>query len=108
MPIARMILAGASVLCIFTSVASADPLTGRVMGINRLTNTIAIQPIQSGTVGANVQNGTAGASSTSGPTEEFKVQDGVSLENVHAEDRVTYTVAKPGGVKTITKIDRQK
>ena len=105
MPIARMILAGASALCMLTSIASADPLTGRVMGINRLTNTIAIQPIQSGTIGAN----TAGtSSSTAGPPEEFKVQDGVSLENVHAEDRVTYSVAKPNGVMTITKIDRQK
>ena len=98
MPIARMIFAGAFALCAFTSLASADPMTGRVMGINRLTSTIAIQPIQNGTVGAN----------GGGTTEEFKVQDGVSLENVHAEDRVTYSVAKPGGVKTITKIDRQK
>jgi hypothetical protein len=104
MPIARMILAGASALCMLTSIASADPLTGRVMGINRLTNTIAIQPIQNGTVGAN----TAGSSGAAGPAEEFKVQDGVSLENVHAEDRVTYSVAKPNGVKTVTKIDRQK
>jgi Copper binding periplasmic protein CusF len=96
--IARIVLAGASALCVLTSVASAEPLTGRVMGINRLTNTIAIQQTQDGTVGAN--GGSA--------TEEFKAQDGVSLENVHVEDRVTYSVAKSGGVKTITKIERQK
>ena len=53
MSIAKMILAGASALCVLTSVASAEPLTGRVMGINRLTNTIAIQQMQDGTVGAN-------------------------------------------------------
>ena len=97
MPIARMILAGASALFILTTAASAEPLTGRVMGINRLTNTISIQQIQDGTVGAN-----------SGGAEEFKMQDGVSLENVHVEDRVTYSVSKTGGAKTITKIDRQK
>jgi len=95
MPIAKLILASASALCILTSIASAE--TGRVTGINRLTNTISIQQIQDGTVGAN-----------SGGAEEFKMQDGVSLENVHVEDRVTYSVSKTGGAKTITKIDRQK
>jgi hypothetical protein len=99
MPIAKMILAGASALCILTSAASAESLTGRVMGINRLTNTISIQQTQDGTVGANGGGGAA---------EEFKAQDGVSLEDVHVEDRVTYSVAKSGGVKTITKLDRQK
>jgi hypothetical protein len=98
MPFAKMILAGAAALCIFTSLASAEPLTGRVMGINRLTNTIAIQQTQDGTVGAN----------GGGATEEFRAQDGVSLDNVHVEDRVTYTVSKTAGVKTITKLDRQK
>jgi hypothetical protein len=97
MSCAKMILAGASALCLFTSVAAAESLTGRVMGINRLNNTIAIQQIQDGTVGA----GAAAA-------EEFKTQDGVSLEGVHVEDRVTYTVAKSGATKTITKLDKQK
>jgi hypothetical protein len=97
MPIAKMILAGASALCMLTSVASAETLTGRVMGINRLNNTIAIQQTQDSTIGAN-----------GGATEEFRAQDGVSLENVHVEDRVTYSVAKTGAVKTITKIERQK
>jgi hypothetical protein len=97
MPIAKMILAGASALCMLTSVASAETLTGRVMGINRLNNTIAIQQTQDSTIGAN-----------GGATEEFRAQDGLSLENVHVEDRVTCSVAKTGGVKTITKIERQK
>ncbi len=101
MPIAKMILAGASALCIFTSVASAESLTGRVMGINRLNNTIAIQQTQDGTVGAK-------GGATVGAPEEFRAQDGVSLENVHVEDRVTYSVTKTGGVKTITQIERQK
>jgi hypothetical protein len=97
MPIAKMILTCASALCVLTSVASAETLTGRVMGINRLNNTIAIQQMQDNTVGAN-----------GGGTEEFRAEDGVSLDNVHVEDRVSYSVAKTGGVKTITKIERQK
>jgi Copper binding periplasmic protein CusF len=97
MPIAKMTLAGASALCILASVASAETLTGRVMGINRLNNTIDIQQTQDNTVGAK-----------GGATEEFRTQDGVSLDDVHVEDRVTYSVAKNGGVKTITKIERQK
>jgi len=98
MPIAKkMILAGTSALCILTSVASAETLTGRVIGINRLNNTIAIQQTRDGTVGAN-----------GGGTEEFRAEDGVSLDNVHVEDRVTYSVTKTGGVNTLTKIERQK
>jgi hypothetical protein len=97
MPIAKMILAGALALCVLTSVATAETLTGRVMGINRLNNTIAIQQTQDSTVGANA-----------GATEEFRTQDGVSLDDVHVEDRVIYSVAKTGGVKTLTKIERQK
>jgi hypothetical protein len=97
MPITRTILTGVSAVFMLASVASAEPLTGRVTGINRLTNTIAIQQTQDGTVGAN-----------GGGTEEFHAQDGVSLENVHVEDRVTYSVSKAAGVKTITKLDRQK
>jgi len=33
---------------------------------------------------------------------------GALLDAVHAGDRVTYSVAETGGVKTITKLDRQK
>jgi Copper binding periplasmic protein CusF len=96
MPTAKMILAGASVLCILSSAASAETLTGRVMRINRLTNTIAIQHTKDGMVDANGDS----------PTEEFRTQDGVSLENVHVEDRVTYSVSNTDDVKTITKLER--
>jgi Cu/Ag efflux protein CusF len=67
-----------------------------ITGINRLNGTIAIQQTQSGTVGANT-----GA-------EEFKVQDASLLEPLHAGDRVTFSIAASGGVKTITTIQRQK
>jgi len=77
---------------------SGQGSAGMITGINRLTGTVAIMPVQSGTVG----------SSAIAPAEEFKVKDGALLDAVHAGDRVTYSVAETGGVKTITKLDRQK
>ena len=75
---------------------------GTITGINRLTGTVAIAPTQSGTVGSNAPT------SVPAPAEEFKVKDGALLDAVHAGDRVTYGVTDAGGVKTITKLDRQK
>jgi Cu/Ag efflux protein CusF len=73
-------------------------IEGMITKINRLNGTIAIQQTQDGTVGAN-----SGAA-----TEEFKVQDGSMLEPVHAGDKVTYSAVESGGVKTITKLEKQK
>ena len=75
----------------------AQPLSGTIVKIDRLKGTVAIRPIQNGTTGAN----------TGGAAEEFKAQGGLSLDAVHAGDRVTFSVAENGGVKTITKIDKQ-
>jgi Cu/Ag efflux protein CusF len=94
MNVAKIILAGTAVLTIIGSAALAQQaLTGTVTTIDRINRTVAIRQTQSGTVGAN---GGGGA-------EEFKAQDGLSLENVHAGDKVTFTVSETGGVKTITK-----
>jgi Cu/Ag efflux protein CusF len=73
-------------------------IEGMVTKINRLNGTIAIQQAQEGTVGAN----------TVAAAEEFKVQDGSLLESVHAGDKVTFATVESGGVKTITKLQRQK
>jgi Cu/Ag efflux protein CusF len=75
---------------------------GTITGINRLTGTVAITPTQSGTVGSNAP------ASTSAPAEQYKVKDGALLDTVHAGDRVTYSVSENAGVKTITKLDKQK
>lgn len=99
MNFAKIILASASLLTIIGSAALAEPQTGMITRIDRLNNTIAIKPIQSGTVGANATAGTA---------EEFRAQNGVSLEDVHAGDRVTYSVTETGGAKTITKLEKKK
>ena len=53
------------------------------------------QADESGTVGANT-----------GGAEQFKLQGG-SLDAWHAGDRVSYTATEAGGVKTITRIEKQ-
>jgi Cu/Ag efflux protein CusF len=82
--------------------AQQQDSAGTITGINRLTSTVAITPTESSTVGSN------GPASAPAPSEEFKVKDGALLDAVHAGDRVTYTAAETDGVKTITKLDRQK
>ena len=99
MKIAKILSAGIAALIILSSGALAQQaLTGTITGINRLNDTIAIKQTQSGTVGAN--NG--------GASEEFKVQKGQSLEDLHAGDKVTFSVTtETGGNRTITKLQRQ-
>ena len=98
MKIARIVSVGAAALFFLSSVAFAQQArTGTVTGINRLNNTVAIRQTQDGTVGAN----------TAGAAEEFKVGSGVSLETLHAGDRVSFSASGSDGSKTIVKIDRQ-
>jgi hypothetical protein len=99
MTITKIILAGAAAVTIISSAALAQQsLTGTVTKVDRINGAIAIQQEQSGTVGASI--GSAG--------EEFKAQRGVSLDDVHAGDKVTVSTAETGGVKTITKIEKPK
>jgi Cu/Ag efflux protein CusF len=98
MKIVKFVLAGTVVLTIAGSAALAQQaLTGVLTKIDRIHGVVAIQRTQSGTVGAN----------NSGGGEEFKVQDGVALDDVHAGDRVSYSVTEAGGIKTVTKLGRQ-
>ena len=92
-----IILAGTAVV-MFGSVALAqEALTGTVTQIDRISRTVAIQQTQSGTVGAN----------TGGAAEQFKAQDGLSLDTLHAGDKVTFSASQAGGVKTITNFKPQ-
>ena len=85
MRLAKMVLAG--MFTVISSVALAQQaLTGTVTTIDRINGTIAIQQTQSGTVGAN----------TGGATEQYKVQ-GISLDTLHAGDKVTFSVSESGG-----------
>ena len=96
-----MITVAAIALC-GSALAQQQGTAGTITGINRLTGMVAITPTQNGTVGSNAPG------SAPAPAEEFKVKDGALLDAVHAGDLVTYSVAETGGVKTITKLDRQK
>ena len=98
MTIAKILSAGAVALTFIGSAALAQQAaTGTITGINRLNGTIAIQRTQSGTVGAN----------TGGAAEEFKVQGGLSLEDLHAGDKVSFSAAQTGDIRTITKLQKQ-
>jgi len=98
MKLAKFVLVGTATLMVAGSAAFAEEdQTGQVTKINRLNNTVAIRPIQSGTVGA----------SSAGAEQEFKVKDGVSLEDLHAGNRITYSVTETGGTRTLTKFKKQ-
>ena len=98
MKIATFLLAGTATLTILISAAFAeDELKGQVTQVNRLNNTVAIRPIQDGTVGAN----------TVGSEQQFRVKDGVSLEDLHAGNRIIYSVTDVGGTRTLTKFKVQ-
>ncbi|SDJ77253.1 MULTISPECIES: copper-binding protein [Bradyrhizobium] len=98
MKLAKIMIAGTAALTIISSMALAQQtLTGTVTRIDRVNGTVAIQQAQSGTVGAG----------GGGAAEEFKVQNGASLDAVHAGDRVNFSATSTGGSKTITKLERQ-
>jgi len=97
MKIAKIILAGAAALTIISSATLAQQaLTGTLTKVDRINRTVAIQQMQSGTTGANT-----------GAAEEFKAQDGLSLDTLHAGDKVTFSASEAGGTKTITKFQAQ-
>jgi Cu/Ag efflux protein CusF len=99
MKIAKIVLASCVALTLTGSAAFAQQATsgtGMVTIVDRLNSTVAIRPAQDGTVGAN--NG--------GAAIEFKAK-GISLEDVHAGDRVKYSATEADGGKTLTKIEKQ-
>ena len=100
MRLTQTFLAG-SLLALISSVALAqEALTGTVTMVNRISGTITIQPTPSSTESATV------GANTGGTAEQFKVQTSM-LNNVHAGDRVTFSVSETGGTKTITKLEKK-
>ena len=98
MKIAKIVLASCAALTLIGSASAqqATTGTGQVTIVDRISGTVAIRPVQSGTVGANT-----GAAAT-----EFKAK-GVPLDDVHAGDIVKYSATETDGTKTITKIEKQ-
>jgi Cu/Ag efflux protein CusF len=98
MKITKIILAGSAALALISSAALAQQeLAGTVTKVDRINRIVGIRQTPSGTVGAN-----AGAT-----TEEFKAQDGLSLDTLHAGDKVTFSARETDGIKTITKLQTQ-
>jgi Cu/Ag efflux protein CusF len=98
MKISQLILAGTAALIITGSEAWAQQaLTGTLTQIDRIHGTVAIKETQRGTTGAN----------TGAAAEQFKAQDGLSLDALHVGDKVAFSVTETGGVKTITKLQKQ-
>jgi Cu/Ag efflux protein CusF len=93
MKIAKVILAGTAALAIISSAAFAqEELTGTVTQVDRINRTVAIKQTQSSTIGA---------------AEEYKAHEGLSLDTLHAGDKVSFSATETGGIKTITKLEIQ-
>jgi Cu/Ag efflux protein CusF len=98
MKTARIIAVSTAALTLVTSAALAQQApTAIVTMVDRINGTIVVKQTPSGTVGANA----------GGAVEEFKPQDGALLNTLHAGDRVTVTYSDVGGVKKITKLQKQ-
>ena len=97
MKIAKVVFAGAALVLLTCSSAIAQQsMTGTITKVDEANGKIALQQTQGGTVGAN-----------SGAAEEFKVQDGLVFNAIKGGDKVAVTVTDIGGVKTITKLEKQ-
>jgi Cu/Ag efflux protein CusF len=98
MRITKVILTSAAAIAIISSGALAQQaLSGSITKVDEANGKITIQQTQSGTVGAN----------TGGASDEFKVQDGLLFNAVQAGDKVVFTATDIGGVRTITKLQKQ-
>jgi Cu/Ag efflux protein CusF len=96
MKTAKIILATAVVI-ISSGALAQQALTGSVTKVDEANGKITIQQTLSGTVGT----------STSGAAEDFKVQDGLLFNALQPGDKVMFTATEAGGMKTITKLEKQ-
>jgi Cu/Ag efflux protein CusF len=97
MKLTMSILAAAAAITIGSTALAQQSLTGTITKVDEPNGKVTIQQTQSGTVGAN----------SGGATEDFKVQDGLMFNALKAGDRVVFTANETGGVKTLTKIEKQ-
>jgi Cu/Ag efflux protein CusF len=98
MKTAKVFFAGAALaLLACWSAIAQQTMTGTISKVDEAGGRIAIQQTKGGTVGAT----------SGGAAEEFKVQDGLLFNAVRPGDKVSFTVTDTGGVKTITKLEKQ-
>jgi Cu/Ag efflux protein CusF len=91
------IFASIGVMLSASAAFAQQSLTGTLTLIDRPDRNVVIQRTQDGTVGTN-----------GGVKETLKVPPEMSLDSVHVGDQVAYTVTEKGGVKTVTKLEKQK
>jgi Cu/Ag efflux protein CusF len=90
MRITKVILASAAAIAIISSGALAQQaLTGSITKVDEANGKITIQQTHAGA------------------TDEFRVQDGLLFNAVQAGDKVVFTATEIGGVRTITKLQKQ-
>src|SRR5450631_408079 len=97
MKIAKMVLATATIAMIGSSAMAQQAVTGSITKVDEANGKITIQQTQSGTVGAT----------TGGAGEDFKIQEGLIFNAFQVGDKVVFTATDIGGVKTITKLQKQ-
>jgi Cu/Ag efflux protein CusF len=98
MRIAKIILTSAVAIAVMSSGTWAQQAqTGSITKVDEANGKITIQRTQGGTVGAT----------TGGAADDFKVQDGLIFNAFKAGDKVVFTATEIGGVKTITKLEKQ-
>jgi Cu/Ag efflux protein CusF len=91
------ILAAVAAVTIGSAALAQQSLTGTITKVDEPNGKVTIQQTQSGTVGAN----------SGGAADDFKVQDGLMFNALKAGDKVVFTANEIGGVKTVTKIEKQ-
>jgi Cu/Ag efflux protein CusF len=97
MKITKIILAVTAAIAVGSAALAQQSLTGTITRVDEPNGKVTIQQTQSGTVGAN----------TGGAVDDFKVQDGLMFNALQAGDKVVFTATEAGGVKTITKLEKQ-
>jgi Uncharacterized conserved protein len=91
------ILAAAAAIAIGSTALAQQSVPGTITKVDEPNGKVTIQQTQSGTVGAN----------SGGAADDFKVQDGLMFNALKAGDKVVFTASEIGGVKTVTKIEKQ-
>jgi Cu/Ag efflux protein CusF len=98
MRITTVILTSAAAIAVMSCGASAQQAqTGSITKVDEASGKITIQQTQGSTVGA----------AAGGAAEDFKVQDGLLFNALQPGDKVVFTATEVGGIKTITKLEKQ-
>ena len=92
---------------IILGVAAAAMFSPGALGQESRSGTVSRLDLSKGTVViSEAQAGTTGSSAGSA-TQEYKLLDAVLLNALREGDRIAFTVEDKGGMKTITKVQKQ-